>query len=216
MKNIAIVLSGCGFKDGTEITEAVSALVNLSEFGANCAIFSPDFEFVSINHLSDSEGESRSLLVESSRITRGKIQPLSELDTEQFDGVVFPGGFGAAKHLCNWAEKGSACDVNLNAKRVVEEFYTASKPIAAFCIAPVLIAKVLGQHSVSLTIGDNKEVAAEIEKTGAQHEACPVDDFITDRLNKVITTPAYMYGEAKPHEVFYGIKKTLKEFYEMS
>ncbi|MEO0336637.1 MAG: isoprenoid biosynthesis glyoxalase ElbB, partial [Pseudomonadota bacterium] len=196
MKNIALVLSGCGFKDGAEITEVVSSLVILSELGAKMTAFAPDLNFQTTNHLNDHKGEERNVLTEAARITRGKIQPLSELKERDFDGVVFPGGFGAALHLCDWANKGADATVETETRRVIESFHSASKPIAALCISPALISLVLGKHSTTVTIGNDKATGKEIEKTGAIHEDCVVDDFITDRLNKVVTTPAYMFGEA--------------------
>ena len=41
----------------------------------------------------------RNVLVESARIARGNISPLSTLSATSYDAVVFPGGFGAAKNL---------------------------------------------------------------------------------------------------------------------
>ena len=216
MKKIALVLSGSGFKDGAEITEAVSSIIALSEAGAEVHAFAPDVEFESSNHIDDSSTGSRNVMTEASRITRGSIRPLTELKVGDFEGIVFPGGYGAAKHLCTFATQGANCEVLLSAKNIIEEFHAASKPIAALCIAPALVAKVLGQHGVTVTIGNDKDTAAEIEKTGAQHEDCVVDDYITDRLNKVVTSPAYMYGDAKPHLIYKGIQGAIKEFYEMA
>ena len=206
MKKIAVVLSGCGFLDGSEITESVSLLIALNQAGAQVSCFAPDIEINVTNHLTKKDaGEKRQLLVEAARIARSKISPLATLHAKDFDAIAFPGGFGAAKNLCNWAEKGAKCDVNPDVKRVILDFHSASKPIGAICIAPVLLARVLGDKKVTVTIGDDQETIAEILKTGAQHEECPVDDYITDRETKVVTTPAYMYGDAKPNEVFAGI-----------
>jgi enhancing lycopene biosynthesis protein 2 len=205
MKKIAMVLSGCGYLDGSEITEAVSMLIALNEAGAEVTCFAPDIEIPVVNHLTKKPEGTRSLLAESARIARSHVEGLEKLHAKNFDGLALPGGFGAAKNLCNWAEKGAACEVNKDMKRVILEFHAASKPIAAACIAPVLLAKVLGDKKVTLTIGNDPETAAEIAKTGAIHEECPVDDYITDRETKVVTTPAYMYGDAKPNEVFKGI-----------
>ncbi|NQY99330.1 MAG: isoprenoid biosynthesis glyoxalase ElbB [Bdellovibrionales bacterium] len=216
MKKIAVVLSGCGFQDGAEITESVSALIALSEAGADTQCFAPDLNFKSTNHRSGQPGDERNVIEEAARISRGHIQPLSELKEQDFDGVVFPGGFGAALHLSNWAEKGADCSVDENVQALVESFHKASKPIAALCIAPAMISRVLGDHNPSLTIGNDPATAAEIEKTGAQHENCAVDDYITDRMNKLITSPAYMYGDAKPHLVYKGIRGAIREFYEMA
>lgn len=216
MKKIAVVLSGCGFKDGSEITESVSTLIALTELNADYQCFAPDKEIETVDHTQDQSTGTRNLLVESSRISRGKISPLSSLEEKNFDAIVFPGGFGAALHLCDWAHKGSQCSTLPEVEKSLLDFHKASKPIGAICIAPVLVAKTLGSQGVTLTIGKDKETAQEIEKTGATHEPCEVDDFITDRENKVITTPAYMYDDAKASQVFKGISALVKELVEMA
>jgi enhancing lycopene biosynthesis protein 2 len=215
MRKIAVVLAGCGYLDGSEITEAVAALIALSETGAQVRVFAPDLDAPAKNHLSGQVDGSRNTLVESARIARGHVQTLSELKARDFDGVFFPGGFGAALNLCNFAEKGAKCQVHPEAERVIREFRQADKPIGAACIAPALIAKVLGSDNISVTIGKDAATAQQIRLTGAEHIVCPVDDFITDREHKIVTTPAYMY-EASPFEVFVGIRKAVREFVEMS
>lgn len=217
MKKIAVVLAGCGNKDGAEITEAVSAIIALSQSGASYKIFAPELSFTPTNFLTGAPmaSEHRDLLTEAARIARGDIHNIAGLVVHDFDGLVFPGGFGAALHLCDWGHKGAKCKVHPEVERIIKEFYNASKPIGAICIAPVLLAKVLGDKKITLTIGNNKEVIEEIKKTGAVHAECPVEDFITDRLNKVITTPAYMC-DAKPHQVFKGISKLISELVEIA
>ncbi len=217
MKKVAVILSGCGHKDGTEITEAVSALIALSEAGATYQVFAPDQKYAVKDHISNQPtGESRNALLETARIARGDVQPLEKLKAKDFDALAIPGGFGAALNLCTWAKDGANCEVDAQAERAINEFYMAEKPIAAICIAPVLLAKVLGEEGITVTTGDDKEVAAEIQKTGALHETCRVDDFITDRAHRIITTPAYMYGDAKPFEVFTGVRKAIRELVEMA
>jgi len=217
VKKIAVVLSGCGNKDGAEITEAVSLMIALSAAGAEMKFFAPNQEFTPQNFLrNEPMKEKRNIMVEASRISRSEIQDIKDLKADAFDGLAFPGGYGAALHLSNWAEVGAKCQVNPSVEKAIRDFYSQSKPIAAICIAPTLLAKVLGAEGVSLTIGNDEETATEIEKTGAQHETCPVTDYITDREHKVISTPAYMYDDAKPHEIFQGISGLVKEFIEMA
>ena len=217
IKRVAVVLSGCGHKDGAEITESVSTLIALSEVGAEYQVFAPDISFkVNDPITSQPTLETRHLLKEAARIARGDIRPLQELKAKDFYAVAFPGGFGVALNLCNWAEKGANCQVNPEAERVINEFYMAEKPIAAICIAPALIARVLGAEGVSLTIGMDVETAAQISKTGAHHENCAVDDFVTDRDHRIVSTPAYMYGDAKPFEVFTGVRKAIRELVLMA
>ncbi len=214
-KHVAVVLSGCGFKDGSEVTEVVAAFIALSECGSEVKVFAPNEDGLVKNHIDDQNQGVRNIMQESSRISRGEIEDIKNLSVNDFDGVVFPGGFGAALNLSDFAQKGEQCCVHEEVKRVVLEFNQNSKPIVAFCIAPVIIAKVLGDQGVAVTIGNDADTATLIEKMGAQHVECKVDDYVSDRALKVITTPAYMYN-AKPHEVFKGIKAAINEFIEMA
>ncbi len=217
MKKVAIILSGCGHKDGTEITEAVSTMIALSEANAAVEVFAPDVNFVVTDPVnSQPTHEQRNVMKESARISRGLIHNLNSLKASPFDALVLPGGFGVALNLCDWAREGANCKVHPEAERVINEFYQDKKPIAAICIAPALVARVLGQFGVTLTIGSDKATASEIAKTGAIHENCAVNDYVTDRDHRIISTPAYMYGNAKPFEVFTGIRKAMRELVEMA
>ena len=209
-RKIAVVLSGCGHKDGTEITEAVSALIAITETGASYTCFAPD------ETAAGQSGTDSSPFEMSKRIARGHVQPLSKLNVGDFDGVVFPGGYGAAKVLSNFAEKGAKGKPLPEVTRVITEFHSQSKPIGVICIAPALVALTLGKLSVELTVGENGETASEIVKTGAQHTVCPVTDYISDRDNKVLSTPAYMYDGATSFQVFTGIRKMIRELVEMA
>jgi enhancing lycopene biosynthesis protein 2 len=215
MKKIAVVLSGSGYLDGSEITEAVSLLIALNQAGAETHCFAPSIDAMAVNHKNGQDTSSkRNILEEAARIARGKVQDLTQLQARNFDALAFPGGYGAAKNLCSWASEGSKCKVLPDVERIILDFHNASKPIGAICIAPVLLAKVLGRKKITLTIGNDPGTAAELVKTGAVHEECPVDDYITDREFKIVTTPAYMYDEAKPHEVFKGIFALAHELVE--
>jgi enhancing lycopene biosynthesis protein 2 len=214
-KRVAVILSGCGHRDGAEITESVCTLIALSEAGTDVSVFAPDMSFKVTDPIGGQPTpDVRNVMKESARIARGQIRPLKELRAADFEALALPGGFGAALHLCNWAQKGAKCDVHPEAARIIQEFYAAEKPIAAICIAPALVAKVLGEHGVTVTIG--RDEGEEIAKTGAHHENCAVNDFVTDREHRVVSTPAYMYGEAKPFEVFTGVRGAIRELVEMA
>lgn len=215
-RKIAIVLAGCGSKDGTEITEAVSLIISLSAAGADMKFFAPNQEYQPKNFLTNEHlPEKRNLMTEAARITRSQIEDLSNLKAADFDGLAFPGGFGAALHLSNWGQAGAKAQVHPQVQKAILDFYQQSKPIAAICIAPTLLALTLGKEKITVTLGNDTEAIREISKTGALHEECPVTDYITDREHKILTTPAYMH-KAKPHEVFQGISGLVKEFMEMA
>jgi enhancing lycopene biosynthesis protein 2 len=215
MKKFAILLSGCGFKDGSEITESVSTLIALSEARAQYQIFAPDLRLTAVNHLTGQKEGERSTLAESARIARGEVQNLTELNPNKFDGLILPGGYGAATLLCDFATSGASCKAHPLVEKIIQDFYKLEKPIAAFCIAPALVARVLGSEGITVTIGNDHETAKEIEKTGASHVNCEVTDFITDREKKIITSPAYMY-KATPFQVYTGIRKAIVELVEMA
>ncbi len=206
MKKIAVVLSGCGNKDGSEIHESVSALISIASCGVEYDCFAPSIDYCPIHFITNEiQSEKRNTLTESARIARGKIQELTFLNSSDYAGLVIPGGFGAATHLSNWAQKGAACTVYPKLQSLLEEFYAQKKPIAAICIAPTLVARVLGSNKITLTIGNDKETAAEIEKTGAIHEVRSTTDYVADKTHQIYTTPAYMNGQSTPAEVFTGI-----------
>lgn len=216
-KKIAVVLSGCGSKDGSELTEAVSLLIGIYQHGGEVSFFAPNENFPEFDYINNKpSGETFNGLNESARMARGKIQGIDKLEAKNFEGLAFPGGLGAAKNLSQWAEKQFRAEVHPEVRRVILEFYEANKPIAAVCIAPVLLGLTLGKKNVTLTLGNDPATIALIEKTGALHEICPATDYVTDRDTKVITTPAYMYDNALPHEVFQGISGLAKELVEMA
>ncbi len=210
MAKVAVVLSGCGVYDGSEIHEAVSVLIHLSRHGAKVSCFAPDIQQPAVNHLTHKpEAHPRNVLVESARIARGKIDPITKLRAADFDAVVFPGGFGAAKNLCDFASKGAECAVDPEVERVVKEFHAAGKSVGMCCIAPVIAARVLGKKhhgpGVSVTIGNDAGTADAITKMGSTNVSKPVTEAWTDEKNRVVTAPAYMYGDAPVHEVYEGI-----------
>ena len=217
MKKVAVILSGCGFLDGAEITEAISTLVAIGQNGAEYKIFAPNKDVPETNHMTNqATGQTRNVMQEAARIARGDLQPLESLKAQDFDALAFPGGFGAALHLCNFAEKGSSGEIDPHVKRAVNEFHDSGKPIAAICISPAIMALAFGNKGVNITIGDDQGTASELEKTGAKHSNCAVERFVVDTANKIITTPAYMDGSAKPHQIFEGVSGAIKELIKMA
>jgi enhancing lycopene biosynthesis protein 2 len=215
---VAVVLSGCGRADGSEIHEAVSCLIHLARLGAQYRCFALDAPQASVvNHLTGkpAAGETRNQLVEAARIARGEITPLSKLDPADFDAVVFPGGFGAAKNLCTFAKDGENCTVIPDVERALKAFHMAGKPVAMCCIAPVIGARILGTRAggpgCTVTIGDDAATAAAIGEMGSKNVVKSVTEAAVDETNRLATTPAYMYGEASPWEVYQGIGRMIEE-----
>lgn len=212
MKNIAVILSGCGVYDGAEIHESVLSLLAIKKAGANYQCFAPNVEQMHvINHLTGQESETprRNVLVESARIARGDIQSLSDFDAQLFDGLLVPGGFGAAKNLSNFAVQGSECEVEASVLAACQAIARLNKPAAYLCIAPVMMPQIYGA-GVKLTIGNDPETAAAIEAMGGRHVPCLVTDSVFDEANNVLSTPAYMLAQDIA-EAAIGIEKTVNK-----
>ncbi len=216
---VGVILSGCGVFDGSEIHEAVITLLCLDQAGVAYECAAPNIEQMHvIDHLAGQPvaGESRNVLVEAARIARGDIRDLAEVNGGDYDAIILPGGFGAAKNLCTFATDGPACAVNPDVERVLTEANNAGKPIGFICIAPALAATIFGESlKPTLTIGHDESTAAAIESLGARHEARNVDEVTVDQANKIVSTAAYM--EAKSiREAYAGISKLVNKVIELA
>ena len=192
MKKFAVVLSGCGVYDGAEIHEAVLTLLAIDQAGAGYQCFAPDIQQHHVmNHVTGKEmAEKRNVLVESARIARGNIKPLALFRATDFDALIFPGGFGAAKNLCDWAFSGDSCHVNPEVEKAVKAMFEAGKPVGAMCIAPVILARLF--KGTKLTTGHDPASAGFIEKTGNRAVVATHGEVIVDPVRKLFTTPCYM------------------------
>jgi len=200
MKNkVAVILSGCGVYDGSEINESVLTLLALARAGADVTCVAPD---IAQKHVIDHrkgeavEDENRNVLTEASRISRGDILPLDSVKAEDFDAFIYVGGFGAAKNLSSYAFDGTNYDIDPVVNDLIQTAHATGRPQGFMCIAPVLAARALGDKHVVLTIGNDPDIAAALEAKGAQHQECPVDDIITDQGNRVVSTPAYTLAKS--------------------
>lgn len=205
----AVILAGCGVYDGSEIHEAVLTFLAIDRNGGTYQCFAPDMEQMHvINHtVGEVCEETRNVLIESSRIARGAIQPLSSYKADDFDAIVFPGGYGVAKNLCTFAINGSDCTVQVDAENAIISTYKAGKPIVALCISPALIAKVI--EGVHVTIGNNADAAGAIADMGGTHHELSHGEICVDKSNKLITTPCYML-DATVSQVADGIDAAVK------
>jgi enhancing lycopene biosynthesis protein 2 len=213
-KTFAVILSGCGHQDGAEIHEATMTLWAIHRNGAEYQCFAPDIsQHHVLNHITGQEmPEQRNVLIESARIARGNILDLAQFDAGTMDGLVIPGGFGAAKNLCTYAFDGPDCSVNSDVEKAVKAMHAAEKPIGALCIAPVILAKVLG--NVELTIGQDKSTAKNIVRMGARHTPTWQGEIAVDRDNKVVTTPCYML-ESRVDQIGQGADNLIKAMLDL-
>lgn len=215
---VAVVLSGCGVYDGSEVHEAAAVLAAITRHHAQPVMYAPDkMQAHVVNHSTGSElTQARNVLLESARIARGAVEPLTSLTAASAAAVVFPGGFGAAKNLSDFGFKGTDMVVDPEVERVIREFHKAGKPLALCCIAPILAAKVLGKAKPKLTMGNRGkesdwpyqgaiDAAASF---GANMEAMNVEEVCVDKTNKLVSTPAFMYN-GEFHQIQDGVSSMI-------
>ncbi len=209
---IGVVLSGCGVYDGAEIHESVLTLLEIERLGCESFCLAPDIpQSRVINHLDGSvSGGERNVLEESARIARGEIKNISQAGANDLDGLIFPGGSGAAGNLSDYALKGKDLTVTPEVERLINEMRESRKPMGFICIAPVLAAAVLGEYSPSLTIGNDTATAGVIETLGCRHVEKGVSEAHTDEENLIVSTPAYMLGPGIS-DISRGIRKLVEE-----
>ena len=212
----AVILCGCGNFDGSEIHETTLGLLAIDEQGGNYDCFALNQEQgKTLNFYTKqiiaTKGQSgnRNQLEEGARIARGNIKPLSELKVEDYDALIFPGGQGAINNWCDYAVKGINCTVLPEITKIMEQAYQSGKWIGAMCIAPVVVAKVLGKHGIHITIGNDKQVAAQIEQMGAKHEIRTAEQACIDKEHRIATTPCYMLAHSIK-EVYAGNTALIK------
>lgn len=204
MNKFAVVLAGCGHKDGAEINEAVCLLLAIDQHRCEYQCFAPDrLQVEVIDHHAGKKvcNAKRNIMAEAARIARGNILPLEAFKAEDYDALFFPGGFGAAKNLCDYAFKGAAMEVQPDVARVIKEMHAAGKPIGAMCIAPVMLAKLIPGAYVTLG-AEGTPVTDEVRSWGANHVQTENGDVCADNENLVFTTPAFM------------LDATLKDIYD--
>ena len=209
---IGVVLSGSGFKDGSEIREAVLTLLAISKLGAEALCIAPDVMQTDVtNNLSGKPAnEKRNVLVESARIARGQIKSTKEVNPNEIDALIFPGGYGVAKNLSTFAKDGAGCRVEPSVEVLTKRIHEQGKPLGFICIAPAMAAKIFEGKGIALTIGDDPATAKQIEQMGQRHEVKGAREVCIDKKNKIVSTPAYMC-DAKLSDIAAGIERLVAE-----
>jgi enhancing lycopene biosynthesis protein 2 len=213
-KKFAVVLSGCGVFDGSEIHEATMTLYAIMNNGGEYEIFAPDVpQHHVIDHITgEPTDEKRNVLTESARLARGKIKALTEFRTENFDAIIFPGGFGVAKNLSSFAFDGAECMINVQVEKIIREMVNQEKPVGALCIAPVLMARIL--EKPELTIGQDAETARALESMGSVHKNTSHGEVVVDKKYKLVTSPCYML-DATILDIAAGADAVVKELFRL-
>ena len=204
MKKVAVILAGCGTMDGSEINETVTLLLALDQHNIEYQAFAPDaYQAEVCNHTTGKrETEKRNMMVEAARIVRGKILPLSKFNADDFDALLFPGGNGAAKNIFTYAYDGINFKVNKEVEKAIRDIHAQGKPIGAMCIAPLMVAKVIGNANVTMGSGHCRQ-AKELAMIGCKHTETTHGGVAIDKENKIYSTPCFML-DATLKDVYQG------------
>lgn len=216
-KKVAVLLGGCGHLDGSEIRESILTLLALDRCGAEVACLAPEDVQGRVVHHGRGETVSgvRHMMEESARIARGKVLPLDPNTITQYDALVIPGGTGLAFSFFDYATAGRNSTIRADVQASILAMMKAGKPIGAICISPMIVARALKDSGISVTLGSTPNVAEDMAAWGARFQECRVDDCVVDSVHKIVTTPAYMYGDARIKDVAAGIEKCVKSVVEL-
>ncbi|KAI0986189.1 hypothetical protein GJ496_010555 [Pomphorhynchus laevis] len=222
-RKIAMILSGCGVYDGSEIYETTSLLIHLARKKADVSMFAPSTDQVQvINHASgEPMPETRNILIESARLARGQVNALANLQAADFDALVFPGGFGAAKNLSSFAMDGADMTVHEGIIRVVKEFYNSKKPMCFACISPIIACRLIKGCKVTFGMNDDEKqypytinTSQVANQFGARVESKDVNQVCIDQENMIISSPAFMKN-TDIHSVYEGLGGLVDHLYTM-
>eukprot|EP00477_Mikrocytos_mackini_P001021 GAHX01001097.1.p2 GENE.GAHX01001097.1~~GAHX01001097.1.p2 ORF type:complete len:215 (-),score=51.02 GAHX01001097.1:1195-1839(-) len=201
-KKVAIILSGCGRPSGSEIHETCSLIFSFSKLGFDISYFSIEGKDLENNI---------DIYQDSNKLARGSVQNIKDLVVGNMDAIAFPGGPGAAQHLCNLKSliknPKSKFKLHGQVERVINEGMSLKKPMIFVCIAPVLVA-----NKAKVTLGPIKDTSmfTAIKKFSKELHETTLDEVYVDKENRVISCAAYMI-EGKPIQIYKNIKKGVKE-----
>lgn len=207
MKKFAVILAGCGSRDGSEIHETTMILLSIKQLGAEYQCFSINKEQKKVVNFVNGEvmNEKRNVMIESARIARGNVKELKDLNVNDFDGIILPGGMGMVLNYSTYVEDNYNYEVNKDLKNILQEFKENNKVICATCIAPMILAKVF--KNITITLGSDNHVADIVNKLENTFQNTQSGEICVDIKNKIITTPFYMLAN--------NIKTIYDEAYKM-
>jgi enhancing lycopene biosynthesis protein 2 len=209
MVKVGVLLSGCGYRDGSEVFEAVLTILALEKGGAQVQAIAPDGPQAEvIDHYTGEEarsvpgGEGRNALAESARIVRGRVVSTREVSSHELDALVIVGGWGVVKNLCTYVSDNIHATLNSDVERLIKEMNGLGKPIGAMSTGAILVSLALQGQNISVTTGGDPEIAARVQAVGATHAPAGVDEIHIDEANHLVTTPAFILaktpGQAEP------------------
>lgn len=215
---VAVLLSGCGIGDGSQIEEVILTYLALDKYQIDYICVAPDKnQLHTFNHFTESveENDVRSVLIESSRIGRGKISDLSSIKYNEIDALIIPGGQGVFKNLSDYIVAHERYNVDNDVEKLIKTFHSSHKPIGAICGAILLVGKSLSseRNEIKLGTSSNSFVRA-LKDTNATLVNIESSESCLDRENKIVSTPAFL-GTQNLFEMMLGIDDMVKNLIKL-
>jgi len=215
---VGVLVYGAGMMDGSEVQEVVLTLLALDRAGAQVTFLAPAGDQAEVvNHQTGAvvTGERRSMGVEAARITHGGVVPLDQIEPEDLDALIIPGGLGFVKSVTTFGRDGMSMTFDPALGRLLGELHAQRKPLAFLCITPVLAAKLFGAERPRLTLGTDPGMAALLESAGAQAVSATAEEVVVDERARLVSSPAYMVGPSVA-SVARGIEKAVERTLELA
>lgn len=159
-----VLLAGCGLGDGSCIEEVILTYAALDKYGCDYTPVAEELSVPSVNHLTEQLAEKRNILLEAARIGRGRIEDIREIEFDEYNALIIPGGIGLLNNYRH-SDAITAC---------VTYFFSKKKPIATMCAG---IDFLRSFWEGSLLASEAKELSAE--------------EFCFDADNNIYYTPAF-------------------------
>ena len=144
---IGVLLGGCGHYDGTDAAETTFVLLALEKSGERPVLLAPDIPQVRVvDHLSGDgvEGETRSVMREAARLSRGTVRTLASCRPADLEAIIIPGGYGPVVNFSiGFARLGEKRTIVPEVERFLTHFLEARKPIGLVSLGEVPIRTVL-------------------------------------------------------------------------
>jgi enhancing lycopene biosynthesis protein 2 len=219
MREICVVLAGCGFLDGSDIRESVLTLYFAEKRGYRVIFSAPDFcqKEVVDHRTREVISQEREILNECARIN-GDIREINEIKGDKISALILTGGQGIVKNFTEMDQEGNLLKVNPQIKKIIREIFRRKKPIGGCGLASLLIAgslKDILESPLTLTTGNDAKVIQKLEGLGVNHVVAKPSEAVIDEEHKTVTTPGHL-GQSRTKDFAPGIENMVSGIIELT
>jgi len=191
MKTVGLLISGIGFNRGTSVWDVSYVLKELERCNAKPIPIAPR-EGIEKNIPGPRRKSEpkRNYLNEAKMMVRGEVYYLDQIDSNDLDTLIIPGGRGAVTVFSSLLRDGTETQFLPELRELVISFFFRNKYIASIGYGGALLAVLLRNITEPiLTIGEDVEIIEVLKKMGADVLKVKPDEVILDEKSKIISTP---------------------------